>query len=287
MISRIVLLLIVTCVSLPRAMGQEAAVQKTAVQEAPAKTTWYDKQAKWKGFDQFHFKHSGSDCYLIVPEKPLAGNPWIWRARFPSFHAEMDVALIKKGLHLAYFNVAGKFGCPETIDRAKSFYDYLIAERGLHNKAVMEGVSRGGLFVYNWTAKYPDTVACIYCDTPVCDFRSWPGGKGTGVGSEGAWKQCLSVYGLTDEESESFKGLPIRHAPIIAKAKIPVMHIVSENDRVVPPTENTFVLRDRLAKLGHKMEIILVPEGTEKSKGHHFTHPQPEKVVAFILSHAK
>ncbi len=62
--------------------------------------------------------------------------------------------------------------------------------------------------------------------------------------------------------------------------------IVSENDVIVPPFENTYLLRDRLAKHGHNLEIISVAQGTEKSNGHHFDHPDPNRVVKFILRHA-
>ena len=253
----------------------------------PQKSTWFSKQSQWHGHKQFHFEHSGSKCYLIVPTDPLPGNPWIWRARFPGFHAEMDVELVGKGFHLAYMDVAGKFGCPETIDRATQFYEYLVVERDLSSKPVLEGVSRGGLFVYNWAAKNSERVSCIYCDTPVCDFRSWPGGLGKGIGSAGAWKQCLAAYGLTEEQASNYMGLPVDHAKIIARAKIPLLHIVSENDRVVPPTENTYVLKKRLEEFGHKMEVISVPEGTDKSHGHHFTHPKPSQVVDFVTRHGK
>lgn len=263
-----------TCVD-----AQDAATES-------ATKTWYQRKAKWKGFDQYHFQHSGSKCYLIVPDKPLAGNPWIWRARFPGFHAEMDIELIRQGFHLAYMDVAGRFGCPETIERADGFYEYLVTERRLNPKPALEGVSRGGLFVYNWAARNTNRVACIYCDTPVCDFRSWPGGKGSGVGSTGAWQQCLSAYGITDNEAETYSPMPIDHAETIAKAKIPVMHIVSESDVVVPPKENTYVLKQRMEKFGGKMQIISVAKGTDKSNGHHFTHPEPEKVVQFIRKNA-
>lgn len=248
---------------------------------------WSTKQTKWNGYQQYHFRTAGSDCYLVKPEVALAGNPWIWRARFPGFHAEMDIALVGKGFHLAYMDVANQFGCPSVIERADEFYRFLVNQHQLNAKAVMEGVSRGGLFVYNWTAKHPDRVACIYCDTPVMDFRSWPGGKGSGIGHKGSWQACLKAHGLTEEQSASHGELPIHYAEIIAKPNIPVMHIVSANDRVVPPIENTYVLRDKLKALGHEMQIIVVPQGTEKSSGHHFTHPDPQRVVNFILQNAK
>ena len=72
-------------------------------------------------------------------------------------------------------------------------------------------------------------------------------------------------------------------APIVA-AKIPILHIVSENDRVVPPAENTYLLKRRLEQLGGAIEIISVAEGTTKSNGHHFEHPDVEKVVDFIVN---
>ena len=61
-------------------------------------------------------------------------------------------------------------------------YEYVTTRLGLAYRPALEGVSRGGLFVYNWAVKNADKVACIYCDTPVCDFKSWPGGKGIGLG---------------------------------------------------------------------------------------------------------
>ena len=47
----------------------------------------------------------------------------------------------------------------------------------------------------------------------------------------------------------------------------------------------TAVVGSRLEKLGWKMDIISVKEGTAKSKGHHFNHPDPQRVVEFILKH--
>jgi len=47
------------------------------------------------------------------------------------------------------------------------------------------GVSRGGLYCYNWASQNPEKVACIYGDAPVCDVKSWPMGEG-------------HVYGLDD-----------------------------------------------------------------------------------------
>jgi len=255
---------------------------RAIAQEEP----WFDRQTEWKGYDQFHFTIAERPAYVVAPKKVAAGKPWVWRARFPGFHAEMDVALLGKGFHLAYVDVAGMFGSPRAIKVGDAIYEYLTTKHGFAKKPALEGVSRGGLFVYNWAANNPDKVACIYCDAPVCDFKSWPGGKGQGVGAEKEWEQCKKVYGLAEDEALKYDRNPVDLANIIASARIPLMHIVSESDVVVPPKENTYLLRDRLQQQGHQMEIISVAKGTAQSKGHHFDHPEPDRVVNFITKHA-
>lgn len=237
------------------------------------------------GFDRVHLQVDGVAAWVTVPSKPRSDRPWIWRARFPGFHDEADKLLLEDGFYVCYIDVAGLFGSPEAIARGDEFYKLVTDRFGLSKKVALEGVSRGGLFVYNWAAKHPDLVACIYCDTPVCDFKSWPGGKGSGLGHESSWKQCLNSYKLDEMQAMSFERNPIDHAAILANAKIPLMTIVSESDMVVPPEENTYVLQKRLAKLKHNIEIIRVKEGTVESNGHHFTHPDPKRVADFIRKH--
>ncbi len=152
------------------------AVQPLRADEPP----WYERQSDWNGFEQFHFTVAERPAYLVAPETAAAGRPWVWRARFPNYHAEMDVLLLRKGFHIAYVDVAGLFGGPQAMRVGDAFHQYLTQQRGLAPKPALEGVSRGGLLVYNWAARHPDLVACIYCDTPVCDFKSWPGGLGAG-----------------------------------------------------------------------------------------------------------
>ncbi len=275
----------ITSLSRPWLLALAILLCCTSATSQEVASTWYTKKTTWHEFDQFHFQIAESPAYLVVPSEAASGNPWIWRARFPGYHAEMDIQLVRQGFHLAYLDVANEFGCPDVIERAEQFYRFLVNERGLNSKAAMEGVSRGGLFVYNWTAKHPSRVSSIYCDTPVCDFRSWPGGKGKGIGSEAAWKQCLAAYGLSEEEALAYDQLPIDHADIIARARIPVLHIVSENDRVVPPQENTYRLQEQLKQFGHEMQIIRVTAGTAKSDGHHFDHPDPQRVIDFFIRH--
>lgn len=253
--------------------------------KASEKPEWSGKQDSWHGFKRFHFEIAGRKCYVVTPDQSDPRKPWVWRARFPNFHDEMDVTLLKQGFHIAYMDVADLFGSPQAIAAGNKFYDYLTKQHGFQSKVALEGVSRGGLFIYNWALANPAKVSCIYADTPVCDFKSWPGGKGKSAGSKPRWEACLKAYGLTEAEALAYPNNPIDRIEIIAKAQIPVLHIISENDQVVPPAENTRLMFSRVPEQyrKHNFKIISVKQGTEKSKGHHFKHPQPDQVVSFIL----
>jgi len=65
----------------------------------------------------------------------------------------------------------------------------------------------------------------------------------------------------------------------IAKAKVPILHVVGDKDNIVPVSENTDKLEERLNYLGWEMNVIHKP-GT----GHHpHSLPDPKSIVDFIL----
>lgn len=242
---------------------------------------------QWHGFEKTDFRIAERNAYTIAPKVTAEGTPWVWRARFPNYHFEMDVQLLEKGYHIAYIDVAGMLGDSNSMEIWDAFHEHLTREKGFSKKAVLEGVSRGGLFVYNWAIRNPDKVACIYCDTPVLDFKSWPAGKGDGLGHDATWENCLKVYAMTEEEALAYTGNPVDQAEKIAQSNLPILHIVSETDQVVPPNENTYLLKERLATFGSPMQVISVEQGTQKSNGHHFTHPDQTRVVEFIVKHTQ
>ncbi len=111
------------------------------------------KESLWKGFKRYDFKYNKKDARLIIPDKSLPNNPWIWRARFPDWHTEADSILVSEGYYLAYINTNNKYGSPDAMNIWDSFYEFLTVEYKLHEKVSLMGVSRGGLFVYNWAKK--------------------------------------------------------------------------------------------------------------------------------------
>lgn len=239
-------------------------------------------KSHWHGYDRYDFQVDGRTCYVVTPKSVAPGKPWIWRARFFGHEPQTDLALLSKGFHLVYMDVVDLFGCPKAVGHWNAFYRYLTEEHGFAPKAVLEGMSRGGLMIYNWAAANPDKVACIYADAPVCDFKSWPGGKGKSPGSRESWQKCLAAYGLTEDEAMAYRGNPIDNLEPLAKARIPLLHVCGDADEVVPIDENTRILEHRYRQLGGPITVIVKP-----GVGHHpHSLKDPAPIVAFILAAA-
>lgn len=238
--------------------------------------------SSFHGFERFDFEHDGRKAIVVAPGVAAEGRPWIWRARFFGHEPQTDVALLERGFHVAYIDVAGLFGGPEAVRLWEGFHRFLTESHGFAAKPALEGMSRGGLMIYQWAAAHPDKVACLYADAPVCDIRSWPGGKGTGKGSPPDWEKCLAAYGLTEEQAATAKVSPIDRLEPIARARIPALHVVGDADDVVPVSENTAILEQRYRALGGPIRVIHKP-----GVGHHpHSLEDPKPIVDFIMEHA-
>ena len=108
---------------------------------------WYDRKTDWHGFERLHFTCAGRNAYIVEPKKEAPGRPWVWRARFPDFHFEMDVELLRRGFHIGYIDVAGMFGSSKAMSIGERFYQFMTVDRRFSKQPAMEGVGRGGLFV--------------------------------------------------------------------------------------------------------------------------------------------
>ncbi|MEJ6569509.1 MAG: GDSL-type esterase/lipase family protein [Akkermansiaceae bacterium] len=245
----------------------------------PALGQWPGTKSAYHSFDLYDFQTSGLSCKVAVPDVVAEGQPWVWRARFWGHKPNVDIALLEKGFHIAYVNVVGLFGSPTAVARFDTFYEYLTTQQGLNPKAVMEGMSRGGLIVFNWSIQNPDKVYCIYADAPVCDFKSWPGGQGSGTGNTTFWPQCQAAYGFANEqEALDYEGNPIDNLAPLAAANIPLLHVVGDADTVVPVAENTGLVESRYIALGGPIEVIHKP-----GVGHVHGLAEPSPIVDFIL----
>ncbi len=241
---------------------------RSSAQEFPGEKSTYH------AYDRYDFIYNGRKCIVVIPKFVAKGKPWIWRARFFDDEPQTDLALLGKGFHLVYIDVAGLFGSPKAVEIWDSFYKYLTEKHGFARKAVLEGLSRGGLIIYNWAIKNPDKVFCIYGDAPACNLKSWPGVNR---------QEMLDAYGLTKEEFADFKGSPIDNLAPLAKAKVPIIHVVGDADKIVPVAENTAIVEERYKKLGGEITVI-----HKKNVGHHpHSLKDPTPIVEFILKHVR
>jgi len=233
----------------------------------------------WHGYDKYDFRFDGRRCHVVRPGIIASGKPWIWRARFFGHEPQTDKALLARGFHLVYMDVADLYGSDKAVQHWNRFYDLMTGVMGLSRKVALEGMSRGGLIVFRWAAANPDQVACIYVDAPVCDFKSWPGGKGKGKGSPASWKQCLAAYGLTEEQAISYRGNPIDILGSLAQAEVEILSVCGGADNAVPVDENTLIVQKRYQELGGKIQVIVKEGG-----GHHpHSLKDPKPIVNFII----
>jgi lysophospholipase L1-like esterase len=185
---------------------------------------------------------------------------------------------LERGFHLVYFDVAELYGNSEAIRIWNKFYD-LMQRAGLGKKASLEGMSRGGVYIYNWALANPDKVACIYADAPVLDLKSWPGGKGKGPGSSYDWEIFKKDYQLDEKSAAQFSNSPLNNAAKIAKLGIPLLHVVGDDDEVVPVEENSGPFEKAIKNNGGQIRVIHKPG--VKHHPHSLANPSP--IVDFIL----
>lgn len=255
-----------------------ALVGRDAPDRVPERGTGW-----WMGYRRHHFQVAGRWCLLVEPRKAAPGKPWIWRPEFFGHEPQTELALLERGHHAAYIDVRDLYGAPKALDAMDAFYAYLTSEYRLAMRPTLAGFSRGGLFALNWAARNPRRVSSLYLDAPVCDFKSWPGGRGAGAGSKADWAKLLKAYGLSEAEALAWKTNPVDNLAPLAAARLPILSVVGDADKVVPVEENTAVVERRYRALGGSIEVIHKP-GVDH---HPHSLKDPTPIVDFILRHAK
>lgn len=237
------------------------------------------KISTWNGYELHEIQFEKYKAYIVRPKTTAKGRPWLWRARFWGHRPEVDLALLEKGFHLVFIDAPDLIGSPEAVDLWNKFYAYLTDIHHLAPKVALEGMSRGGLYIYNWACANPEKVACIYADAPVCDFKSWPGGKGKSKGSPKDWQLILKHFHFKNEaEALAWTHNPIDSLAPLAKAHVPLFHVVGDADDVVPVDENTAIIEKRYKEMGGSFQIIHKP-----GIGHKHGLDDPTPLIDFIL----
>ncbi len=238
---------------------REAALLATQIQSR-VDLQFPGRRSRWFGFERFDFQVGGKPVLVVAPKQAAPGRPWVWHGEFFGHKPNPDLALLGRGFHVVYLSVPDMLGSPEAVQSWNNLFRELTQVYGFSKKPALVGLSRGGLYVYNWAAANPNNVACIYGDAPVCDFKSWPGGFGKGARSERDWKLVLERYGFKDDsDAKSYGKNPVDNLQPLIAAKVPLLHVYGDADEVVPWQENTGLLAKRYKELGGSITLIAKP----------------------------
>ncbi len=271
--------------SLPEAEAKAAEFDAEARKLAKSKEITFPNQTgEWNGYAKHELTIAGKLVTVVAPKATAAGRPWVWHGEFFGHKPAPDIALLGKGFHIVYMKINDMLGCPDAVQLWNQCYAELTNTYALSKKPALVGLSRGGLYCYNWAIANPDKVSCIYGDAPVCDFKSWPGGKGKGKGSAPNWALVLKLWHFKDEaEALAYKGNPVDNLAPLAKAGVPLLHVFGDADDVVPWEENTGLISSRYKALGGDITLIRKP-----GVGHH-PHGLDDStpIIEFIAKHAK
>jgi len=280
--------LICTALSAPVAQTSTATSPSASAPAAPAQTTVDSGPISastpvtddWNGYTRHTFQFEGRTCYVVDPKWDATGKPWLWRARFWGHRPEVDLALLAQGYHLVYMDVAEMLGNQEAVGHWNDFYKLLTTTYHLNRKAEMEGMSRGGMYVYAWAEQNPDKVAAIYADAPLCDVKSLLA-LHDGQPEPARWKMAVDAFGFHDvNEALAYRGSPIDNLAPLAKAGVPLLHVVGDADTVVPVDENTRIMEQRYKALGGSMQVIVKP-----GVGHVHGLDDPMPIIEFLVAH--
>ena len=237
------------------------------------------EKSVWNGFPCYDFQVAGRPAKVVVPKASAKGKPWVWRAVFFGHEPQTEIAMLEKGWHIAWIGTSDLLGSKQANAERTKLYERLVGEYGFSPKPVLLGMSRGGICSMNWAVENPDKVAGLYLDAPVCVLKSWPGGKGHGVGDPESWKQAQEVYGLSEADLIAFRGNPTDTCVPLAARKIPLLIIAGDADKTVPYDENGAILVENYQRAGGNVQVILKP-GVDH---HPHSLKDPAVIVEFML----
>jgi pimeloyl-ACP methyl ester carboxylesterase len=232
----------------------------------------------WNGFPRLDFDLLGHHATIVGPKTPAPGTPWIWRTESLEGDTRVDLALLDRGWHVAYFDAAGLYGSPKSVALLGRFYAHVVAQYGLADRMVLEGIGPGGLDVLSFTATHPTRVAALFLNGPAVDIRSWPGRDPQSA----EWRECLQAYNLTPEKLATFKGSPLDRIGPVATQKVPIIVAASQSDETVPFAENTGALEKQYRALGGPIQVVLKPGADRMAR----SAVEPAPIVEFLLARA-
>jgi pimeloyl-ACP methyl ester carboxylesterase len=217
--------------------------------EVPSEKTFAACRGPWfaPAYDRYEFRPDGvrMPVMVIVPKTPAPGKPWVFRGDVVTRDAAVDFALLGRGFHVVTGPVPTNADGP-VLSEWNAVYK-LLTDAGLSKTPALEGAGGAAGEAYAWAVENPDKVSCVYAENPIL-------------------------------RSQMSKTQPLDRLAVLAKARVPVLHVCGSRDPWLD--SQTRVLEKRYKELGGAVTVVV-----EDGKGHFPTAPRDVKpVVDFIVS---
>jgi hypothetical protein len=180
--------------------------------------------------------------------------------------------LLANGFYICGVDVGESYGNPDGRRLYSRFYELIVREFALADKACLLCQSRGGLMAYNWAAENPQSVQCIAGIYPMCNLQGYLGAA-----------RIYSAYGMSENQ---FRVCFHEHNPVdrlwgLTEADVPILHVHGGVDKAVPLDDNSGELVRRYTILGGRAGVLVV-----KGKGHELCPEfmENQALVDFLIS---
>ena len=244
------------------------------------------EESLYRGFRRLDFYAAGREAILMLPDRMLDGNPWVWRTEFFEAFDDADMAMLKKGYCRAYIRLSDMYGNAEAIECMRVFYEMMKNRFGLSGKPVIVGLSRGGLYAANFASNYPERTGALYLDAPLIDIAQWPASQGCDAAAVRELAECAASYAFSQALSERMMTSPEDRFQRLAEYRITLLLVSGDSDRVVPYHKNGVVLQQFYEAAGMEVRVILKPGGDHHPHGLADVTPAVDFILENTMHHS-
>ena len=206
---------------------------------------------EWYGFTRHHFEFEKCKAWIVEPKYPAGDGRWSWCTVWPEAFVKRVgiVDLLEHGFYHVHIDAFAFRASPEGVALMGRFHDFLVS-MGLSEKTNLIGMSWGGFFSLRYAETFPQRIAAMYLDAPVCNAADPVCADGERI------KSILENCKMSFEEMTKSKLNPLNNVEVLVNARIPMMAAVGETDQSVNNDTNFNILEKRIIELGGSIKTI-------------------------------
>lgn len=206
---------------------------------------------EWYGFKRYHFEFENCQAWIAEPKYPAGDGRWSWCTVWPEAYVRRVgiVDLLEHGFYHVHIDAFAFRASPEGVAVMGRFHDFLVS-MGLSEKTNLIGMSWGGFFSLRYAETFPQRIAAMYLDAPVCNAADPVCADGERI------KSILENCKMSFEEMTESKLNPLNNVEVLVNARIPMMAAIGETDQSVNNDTNFNILEKRIIELGGSIKTI-------------------------------